>query len=536
VNGTALWLRADAGVHGGTNVSQWDDQSGHGRNATQALQAYRPIFVGNDAPNGGNFNPTLHYTSHFMDVSYTPALNGANLTVFVVVDLDGGSSWRSPWTSRDDYPSRGYILYYNGGYRYLNGDGTNGGWHLLKRGNTSQRYEIVTTASRDVTNNRIQKNIFLQGRNLGTQTVRFGPNARRPFRIGRGATESSHGNFSWYGDISEIIAYPSTLSEGDRKKVESYLAIKYGITLDQFGSGKDYHDSNSHTVWSASNNTGYGRDIAGLGRDDVSVLDQRISHSIDPDGIVTMATSSDFSSANTNSARPSLGSDRSFLLWSNDNGGRGWTTTGAPASGKILSRRWKVQKSGAQNSVSIQVDVDDADFDIDPFVGTLCLAKGVDLAQAVPMPMIHDGQGKWHIENINFADGDLFGLVVEPRSPVMHITKTSCVIDDPVNTTTHPKRIPGATIRYAIEVNNTGTGAADHVSVEDNLSALFDEHTLRHWQVLDHPCNCTGVAAGAGGVDGNVSGRTITLDFGTLPRPTPTQPSVKCGYFEVQLR
>jgi len=54
--------------------------------------------------------------------------------------------------------------------------------------------------------------------------------------------------------------------------------------------------------------------------------------------------------------------------------------------------------------------------------------------------------------------------------PEMHITKSSIVIDDPVNGTTDPKRIPGATIRYCFTVDNNGTGDAEDVVIHDTLN------------------------------------------------------------------
>lgn len=48
----------------------------------------------------------------------------------------------------------------------------------------------------------------------------------------------------------------------------------------------------------------------------------------------------------------------------------------------------------------------------------------------------------------------------------LSVTKVSSVIADPVNGTTNPKAIPGATVEYLITVTNTGTDAADTDSVE----------------------------------------------------------------------
>ena len=39
-------------------------------------------------------------------------------------------------------------------------------------------------------------------------------------------------NTKWLnGDIAEVLAYDSALATGDRRRVESYLARKYGLTV-----------------------------------------------------------------------------------------------------------------------------------------------------------------------------------------------------------------------------------------------------------------------------------------------------------------
>ena len=44
-----LWLRADAGVTGTTDVSQWDDQSGNANNAAQATGTRQPALTADAA-------------------------------------------------------------------------------------------------------------------------------------------------------------------------------------------------------------------------------------------------------------------------------------------------------------------------------------------------------------------------------------------------------------------------------------------------------------------------------------------------------
>lgn len=41
------------------------------------------------------------------------------------------------------------------------------------------------------------------------------------------------GTNSTLSNVAEIIVYPNGLTDAQRNQVESYLGIKYGITLDQ---------------------------------------------------------------------------------------------------------------------------------------------------------------------------------------------------------------------------------------------------------------------------------------------------------------
>lgn len=51
------------------------------------------------------------------------------------------------------------------------------------------------------------------------------------------------------------------------------------------------------------------------------------------------------------------------------------------------------------------------------------------------------------------------------------VTKTSDIISDPINNTTNPKRIPGATVEYTLTIANAGgaSSAADSVVTVDNI-------------------------------------------------------------------
>jgi hypothetical protein len=72
-------------------------------------------------------------------------------------------------------------------------------------------------------------------------------------------------NHDFAGYSPEVIAYDRALTPLERRRVESYLALKYGITLDV-----SYIGSDGSLVWDADANRAYGNRIAAYGHDDVS--------------------------------------------------------------------------------------------------------------------------------------------------------------------------------------------------------------------------------------------------------------------------
>ena len=129
-------------------------------------------------------------------------------------------------------------------------------------------------------------------------------------------------------------------------------------------------------------------------------------------------------------------------------------------------------------------------------------------------------------------------IVIVPASRFYHcgpvITKTSCIINDPVNASNNPKRIPGGTIRYAVEVDNTHFDAAkmDSVLATDTLDSHFDAATIQNLVIGSGVCNCLNPGGtSANGTNGGTSGSTVTLDFGTVNMQTK-----ECGYFEVKIK
>jgi hypothetical protein len=142
---------------------------------------------------------------------------------------------------------------------------------------------------------------------------------------------SQYWNGSFDGRIAEVITYNSRKTDGDltqeRNRIQSYLAIKYGITLGVNGTSQDYVNSNGNLIWDQSLNLGYNYDIAGIGRDDISELYQKQSRSVNDaidvdgriEGVLTMGLDNIYDTNTANITSNTVKFDnREYLVWGNN--------------------------------------------------------------------------------------------------------------------------------------------------------------------------------------------------------------------------
>ncbi|WP_142783421.1 LamG-like jellyroll fold domain-containing protein [Changchengzhania lutea] len=189
------------------------------------------------------------------------------------------------------------------------------------------------------------------------------------------------------GMITEVISYSSPNSTINQQKIHSYLGIKYGTTLQDPASALtdhrlndvDYIDSQGTVIWDTSADfSTYNYDIAGIGRDDASVLNQKQSKSqniesdgTDPvfggptltSGFLTIGLTNIYDTNNDNiSTNPTTFSDRAFLTWGNNGADINLAATSvavnmsagitlpAPLSTSVsfvaMQRIWKVVETG----------------------------------------------------------------------------------------------------------------------------------------------------------------------------------------------
>ena len=324
-----FWFMADAGING--NVASWVDQSGNNINATNTGSVSK-------VDNSINFNPSLSFSSvnrqfvisgtkniqSIIVVNKTPDTN-SDLAGLIGADGDKGIrlsnsvneltpvvtpylSWRGNNNSDD------WVNTTNAGAGRINGISDanmlhSSKWHIAN----ITRYQALS----------------------GTYYI-GGYYSGRPYS----------------GYIAEVMAFDNEPSDG---AIESYLALKYGITLGNTSSIVNYISPSGTVIWTGSST--YQNDIAGLGKESIYMLDQKVSSSVNtPSGTsarVVMATDNDFTSSNQ-SARTSL-SNGQYLIWGHNNLGVNSLTT--DGSFDRVARIWKVENTGVSMAVNFQIDL-----------------------------------------------------------------------------------------------------------------------------------------------------------------------------------
>jgi hypothetical protein len=331
--GIGGWWRADQFC----SSASWSDFSGNDNTATA-----------NGTPSfnttGANFNPVVKFNGNnyqYPNGVFKSSPGIVNSKVFtVVMPVNGGQNY--PW---GEYTTNGhnyYLLapYVNNithhdapwGYRVTNTFTTNGGQYGVPN---------IIGGERTQTNMSIRTNGKVQnfpGSYPGTFTSHTVHNY-----IGAHYGASSNAN----SGVAEVIVYrdASSMTATQVLKIESYLALKYGITLDQT-TAQDYLAGNGSKMWDATANSTFKFNIAGLGRDNCQLLHQKQSKSVNPSQFITFAIGDSIASSNTNNPQ-TITNDISFLVWGDNNGNRFGSTaiTGSSNVTGRMNRVWRVDKT-----------------------------------------------------------------------------------------------------------------------------------------------------------------------------------------------
>ncbi|WP_397362439.1 LamG-like jellyroll fold domain-containing protein [Olleya sp. R77988] len=403
-----LWLKGTDGLSytDGQSISMWNDQ-GRGGNATINTPGQEPTFYDNTTQNI-NFNPVVGFNNnpnspYETDPTVTPQqyLEGSagfyTQEIFIVaipdetvsstygaMDMFCGDADSSLDTDKD-VTGLGW-----GGFTdrlddevltfAISGTPDPNPSDLSLRGygkahtSTTANYTNagIINARNNSTSAPTAQDLYFNGEDIGTGesgVPQFANVSDSRFWIGR--SQAYRGSFK--GKIAEIVTFSNTLNDADltdqRNRVQSYLAIKYGITLGSNGTSQDYVDSDGTVIWDQSSNSGYNYDITGIGRDDDANLNQKQSSSINNatdgigliEGILTIGLTDIYDTNNLNKTNNSnTFDDKSYLMWGNNNASldaapntvavdmsAGISGLSTPVSFMGMQRIWKVVENGS---------------------------------------------------------------------------------------------------------------------------------------------------------------------------------------------
>jgi len=141
---------------------------------------------------------------------------------------------------------------------------------------------------------------------------------------------------SFYGDIAECLVFDRILKKDEALKIETYLAIKYGITLIE----SNYLSSSDVVLWNYEENKDYSNSIAGLGQDSIFGLSQKQGSSTEEEDLLTVWVGDFFQENNDNTY---LLSEKNYLLWGHDNTALTYSDLSCEVSYPMLERKWLLQ-------------------------------------------------------------------------------------------------------------------------------------------------------------------------------------------------
>jgi hypothetical protein len=411
-NGLETWLKADkvdgtGVITDNTVINSWQDV-GKGNDAN-VIDAESSAFTNkpsykNNANNNINFNPVIYFNNDPSSSTedYTSLTNRAELNAtggfytqeqYIVVLNDTPATINSTTNSIDlfcaqttpdpfDPDGTGFgfgmfsarfpdevISFCLGSNPASNpADVTLRGYGIAQAGTQSySKYLGILSSRNNAAGNRQELyNNALRLDNLEVGVPKFLNFGNRRYWLGR----SQVYNGSFGGRIAEVITYSNRKNDAtERRKIESYLAIKYGITLGTNGTSLDYQDNNGNVIWSISGNFGFNFDIAGIGRDDASELYQKQSKSVNPSEVMTIGLSDIKTTNSANTAAFTADSD--YLMWGSNGGtmvdsGVDLNITLGPTTittiTEVVNRKWKVVEKTGRDVGTVRVNIPTASF------------------------------------------------------------------------------------------------------------------------------------------------------------------------------
>lgn len=425
-----LWLKANAGTSTTTSwnaLNTWNDQSWKWYNATAWVA---PIYL-NSTTDNLNYNPIVDFNG---TTQYMENLNNwaYSHSYFAVIVPDSTVNWTLTWQTPFAFDCNSAVL--NTGTCWLpfawltlwaftaaindevitHAIWSSTGWRSAQIWTASYQAAkpMLINMNENATANWTEiseKWIILDNYNANTyQTL-----STADYRIWMSSDAANPFPYNW--KIAEIINYSSRINPTDKQKIESYLSLKYWITLNSWT--EDYIASDWTTnIWSTTGAWVYINDIFGIGRDNLSALWQVKSKSVNDDNVITIEAIWEWT--NMDPAFVDI-ADFEFLTVANNDLWNTWTTTDSPTGYFNLSRLWKAQETWDLWTLNLDFDVANPNFDVPAlslwtsYYFTYDSNNNGLLSDETPTIMINTSWSIWRIAWINLNNGQIFTIATQ---------------------------------------------------------------------------------------------------------------------------
>lgn len=360
-----FWIKADAGVEEAPSnpaeaddkIRFWLDQS-NSYHCGQHIIDNQPTYRNNSSDNI-NYNPVVQFydnsgdaTDSFLELN-TPDQNSFDFYMVVKTSqsTSGTSFWEQPLFYGGDMnlgSDVAFTIDHNG--KLNMGGGHTGDFNQPSSTTINDNSVKIIQISRTIkTKHSVDYAWRINGAENGFSNIykqNNGLDMGASIQIGLHGTGSDQGLEAM---ICEMVVFDTSQDVTNRDKIESYLALKYGVTLPN-----NYLNSSGTTIYNPS---GFTEDIIGIGRDDDQGFLQKQSHtSNNKDKLYISSLAS-----NNSSNLGSFSIDKAFIITGHNGAdlladGSAEMPLGMGLYSRV-NREWKVQNSNFNGTFSIAIDM-----------------------------------------------------------------------------------------------------------------------------------------------------------------------------------
>jgi len=362
VSGADFWVRSD---DAGTIATAWKDHSinaddipnigGITLSPADRAHNFHPYTTGYSASKFFyNTNSVLNTTNVFTD----PSMRSSVSVFSAVRPTAANGTGRITGIDDDDNASEPGISINSGMphiYKYFGDGSAQANSNTMSAANafTVNKSSVFSAIQDQALNSgNGERRLGLDGTyesfNLGSTTNTFNVLGKH-LKIGYADWESI-GAFP--GEIMEILWFKRALTPDEQSRVNSYLAVKNGTTLNE-----NYLSTTSSVVWDRTENTDYNNNIFGIARDNITALHQKQSGSTNIGQKLVISTTG-FADTNADNSTD-LPDDLQYLM-TGDNGLEQRLKTPlvytAGSNGAVSHRFesiWKVQNTNGVGNITV---------------------------------------------------------------------------------------------------------------------------------------------------------------------------------------